>query len=128
MAFCLEPNDALISEIIANENVCVRAYVDDKIYLDAEKIMLTQEGLFLSLDNRNSLHLPTLHSDKNGCYVQAAIDPSVLNKCHYCGNRYFVYCTNSECQSKVIRKNYEEERKRNKEESKRKKQEEKTRK
>ena len=36
IAVCLEPNDALISEIIANENVCVRAYVEGKIYLDAD--------------------------------------------------------------------------------------------
>ena len=126
MAFCLEPNDALISEIIANENVCVRAYVDDKIYLDAEKIMLTQEGLFLSLDNRNSLHLPTLHSDQNGCYVQLA--PSGLNRCSGCDQPYLGWCKNPACSRSANIKKHEEEQKRKKDEYNRKRQEEKIRK
>ena len=124
--FAQEPNDALISEIMANENVCVRAYVEDKIYLDSERIVLTKEGLFLNLTNRHYIPLPTLYSDQGGCYVLSA--PSGLSDCPHCGERYFGLCTNRDCQGKANIKKHEEEQKRKKDEYKRKKQEEKIRK
>ena len=44
-------NDEVINQICANENACVEAYADEKIYLNPDRIFPTKNGLFLNLND-----------------------------------------------------------------------------
>jgi hypothetical protein len=110
----------IIYGIVANENTCIVNFTIDKIYLDARKILPTDQGLYLNLKDDDYVLLPTLYSDSEGCFIpRQCIE--VFNKCPGCGRRYFLSCDNPECP--LVKNN--QERKREKE---RKKQEEKERK
>ncbi len=105
VAFASEFDEAFISEIVSNEHVCVRAYDKDRIYLNPERIIPTQKGLFLALANEGYLPLPPLHLDQNGYYIQsvrASDSWSIYWTCPVCGtvngmmdNR----CRNASCPS-----------------------------
>jgi len=67
-----EFNEVIISELVANDPICVRTYVGDRIYLKPERIIPTQRGLFVHLDKRNYLPLSRLFSDQDGCYIHSS--------------------------------------------------------
>jgi hypothetical protein len=120
-----EDDDALIAEIVANDE-CIAEYAEEKIYLKSERIIPTNEGLFLNLNHRDYIPLRTLNSDDNGCYVQCRfLKPSI---CPNCRREYVGICGNKECPGKEKVREYEREKKRKKEEYKQKKKEEKLKK
>lgn len=90
-------HDALIIAIVANADDCVMGYIDEKIYLNAEKIIPTGEGLFLDLNGLDFMALPSLYSDQGGCYIAGGYDPRVKTTCPECGKKYTFYCQTEGC-------------------------------
>ena len=80
-----EPDDALLSEIFANQSECIISIVEDRIYVNPEKIFPTTQGLFLNVNEAEYIVIPTLHSDAQGCYIQQVYDTRVTKPCPYCG-------------------------------------------
>jgi len=98
--FSHELTEEVFEQIMGHEAYCVKDYDQDKIYLNAENIYPTDEGMFLDLDGYNSIALVGLHSDSQGCWVPNVYrDVGIFKKCPLCGKKYFVVCTNPECPS-----------------------------
>lgn len=90
-------DDNTVMKIVANEKDCVQEYVDKKIYLKPGKILPTEYGLYLNLNDKDYLPLSALASDIHGCYVSARGDPIGFAKCSECGQIYRIKCTNPNC-------------------------------
>ncbi|MBI3258490.1 MAG: hypothetical protein HYZ54_03275 [Ignavibacteriae bacterium] len=114
---CNEYYDALVEKIVATDPSCIQESIDDKIYLNPEKIIPTQQGLFLNLEGENYVTLPMIYSDEYGCYITPVV--KVFNNCRHCGREYFVTCDNPDCAGKKIKQQYEDDKRRKKEEAKR---------
>ena len=86
----------LINQIIANEYFCVQEYEEEKIYLRAENIYPTENGLLLKVNDQDYICLLLLQSDNTGCYVPLG-RMKVLNTCRFCKKEYFIRYKNPEC-------------------------------
>ena len=91
-------NHALMEEIVAIDETCIQGCVGDKIYLNPDKIIPTDQGLFLNLGDENHLLLPMIYSDASGCYITPVL--SILPKCPFCKEPYFLKCKNKKCTGK----------------------------
>lgn len=88
-------------QINADESVSQESYTNEKIFLSPENLYLTENGIFLHLSGDKYVSIPCLYSDSNGCWVPySQVDNvDILNKCRFCGQRYFYKCRNPECPS-----------------------------
>lgn len=94
-------------KIIENHNSCIKCIDENKLYLQEKNICPTQDGLFLVVNEAGDyVHLPSLLSDANGCYIHFSRtglagekNIEVRNKCPSCGERYIVKCANKDCPS-----------------------------
>lgn len=125
-AFPDEPDDALIAEIVANDYSCVLGYSEERIYLNPEKIIPSNQGLFLNLKDQEYVVLPMLYSDEYGCYITPTI--KVKPDCPDCKKPYLVKCRNDECPGKQKIKDFNDDKKKKKEDYKQKQKEEKAKK
>lgn len=96
---CLAINDTdynieLLNKIAANETFCVEKLEEGKLYLKSDRILPTNYGIFLNLNDTDFVLIDKINSDNNGCYVGLI---QVLNTCRFCGKEYFVVCRNPEC-------------------------------
>lgn len=69
-------NQALFSEEKFNETNIQNESNHDRIYLDKESIVISEQGLFLICENQ-MIQLPCLRSDGSGIYINMA-DYSIL--------------------------------------------------
>ena len=100
--YATEQYDDLISEIIANEDTCVQVYSDERIYLDPKNIFPTTNGLFLRLNENQSVALPLVYADSDGCYIYQFSRWSITRPCPFCGWQRIstaFKCPNPECPS-----------------------------
>ncbi len=89
--------EEVFRKILANDVACVRAYQEDKIYLQAERILPTEHGVYLDLNGRDYIVLPQLHSDAEGCFVPLKLSIENHKTCKLCGSKYILRCRNGEC-------------------------------
>lgn len=90
----------ILEAIIANEMTCVQKIDNGKIYLNPTTILPSSTGIFLNLNETESILLSYLYSDSEGCYLWPKIPPQILNTCPWCGEEYFVRCRNPDCPGK----------------------------
>lgn len=88
------PDSTAKIRILTQEYECVQTYDGDKIYLRLDRIYPMPEGLYLHLRGNDFVLLPRLNSDNQGCYINSF---EIFNRCRFCGEPYFLRCTNSEC-------------------------------
>lgn len=88
-------DDALLHFILSNENMCVREYDNDKIYLNEDVVIPTKNGIILSV-NGFSISVNELHSDGTGMYVNSS-RRDIYKPCPGCSRPYFLWCTNPDC-------------------------------
>lgn len=93
-----EYHHALVEEIVAINETCIQGCVGDKIYLNPDYIVPTDQGLFLNLGDENHLLLPMLYSDASGCYITPVL--KIFPDCPFCGLPYFLKCKNIYCPGK----------------------------
>lgn len=62
-------------------------YQEDKLYLKPERIIPTQNGLFL-YDNNSAIRLAVVFSDQQGCYIRCVQYDELAG---------FYKCTNKDC-------------------------------
>ncbi len=117
-----EHQNTLVEAIIAMDKDCILGCVEDRVYLNPEKIIPSDRGLFLDVQNENYVPLPMIFSDESGCYIRPVFDTSIYNKCPGCGESYFITCKNSDCPLKARAKAAAEEKERKKQEYKENKQ------
>lgn len=97
-----EIHDALLAEIISNDCGCIVNIVDDKAYVNPERIFPTGQGLFLHVNVDQFVAIPLLHSDSQGCYIQPVSRIKVTSPCPHCGwDRISgaLKCRNPDCPS-----------------------------
>ena len=109
-----ERDKELLIAIFENENSCVDHYEHQKIYLLREKIHLSENDLYLDLNDDEFVSIPYVISDHQGYYIKC-FDVDPLNTCPGCGRRYVVGgCRNANCDEtkrrKASRENYEREK------------------
>jgi hypothetical protein len=93
-------SEEVFSKITSNEEYCVKVYGEDRIYLHAKNIHVTDNGLFLRINDNEMVRLNALISDSSGCSVTTdGWRIEVFNFCPQCGKRYFVRCKNPDCPS-----------------------------
>jgi NADH pyrophosphatase NudC (nudix superfamily) len=96
-----ELNDESFSQIMANENRCVKGFSEEKIYLNPDKIHATENGIFVNLNDVDFVCIPILHSDNQGCYIsnsqELALSLDYHKYCSECGKQYIYACTNPKC-------------------------------
>lgn len=71
-------NDSLfyqgvVFEILQHSLDAVKCVDGNKVYLKAERILPSEEGLLLLGDDTSTLLLPELYSDKQGCYLKSYV-------------------------------------------------------
>jgi len=90
----------VIDKILANEKTCVIGSFEDRIYLNTNRLLPTDQGLYLNLNDADYILLSTLNSDSNGCYVPCGsrVQPRRW-QCPYCHLWWELgeECTNKEC-------------------------------
>ncbi len=123
-----ECHDALLDEIIAIDATCILGRIGEKVYLNPEKIIPSDQGLFLNLQNENYLPLQMIYSDENGCYITPMLSMKTTNTCPNCGQEYTARCRNPDCSGNKKIEQAEEDKKKKKEDAKKSKQEEKNKK
>ncbi|MDN3507154.1 MAG: hypothetical protein P0S96_07995 [Simkaniaceae bacterium] len=92
--------------LVENNSSCVTQISGEKVYIDAERIFPSNEGLYLRLDSENFISLPYLRADTEGCYL--AISTKVTLPCRFCGTERVssaIPCPNKECPSRKENKN-----------------------
>ncbi|GEM_PF-3554452 len=96
-------NSQVIDEILANTKTCMVGCSEDKIYLNANRLIPTEQGLYLNLNDVDYVLLPTLNSDSNGCYVSCGsrVQPKMW-QCPYC---HLWWELGEKCQNKECPKN-----------------------
>ena len=80
-----EKQDPLLTEIILNDCECIVNIVDDKAYVNPERIFATAQGLFLHVNADQFVAIPLLHSDSQGCYIRPVARIKVTSPCPHCG-------------------------------------------
>ena len=98
----------VLNMILEHEKECIRAYEEGettKIYLCSDKVVITDHGIFLALNNE-FIPLPLLQSNQNGCFLETDLSchagcsrPSTQGPCGNCSvntNSNGV-CVNSAC-------------------------------
>lgn len=99
-----EIDDPLLSEILATQDESIVNVIDNKIYVNPDKIFPTPQGLFLKIDESKNQYIaiPTLHSDAQGCYVEQVFSRKVTSPCPHCGWErisWAIKCRNPNCPS-----------------------------
>lgn len=96
-----EMYDACINEIIANHCDCISDVVNDRIYIHADKVAVTPQGLFLNVNDK-CVGIPALYSDAQGIYIQKVLNRKVTSPCPFCGWERIsgaIKCRNPNCPS-----------------------------
>ncbi|MBM3192285.1 MAG: hypothetical protein FJZ63_06530 [Chlamydiae bacterium] len=84
--------ETILSEITANQDVCVRDFTEDKIYLNHSRILATSDGFFLQLNSENYLPIPLLYADQHGYYIPIRDEWSLRYwTCPVCGRENSVW-------------------------------------
>lgn len=102
-----ETDDTLLNKILANQSKCVVSVIDNKIYVNPERIFPTEQGIFLNVNEGEYITIPILYSDAQGCYVQQIFDRSVTKACPFCGWERVsnaIKCKNPACLSNQPKK------------------------
>jgi len=100
VAFSHEITNDVFEKIICNEAYCVKDYNEDRVYLNAENLYPTNDGMFLDLDGHNYVELISLQSDGHGCSVpNLSRNVSIYKNCRLCGELYLIRCKNPNCPS-----------------------------
>lgn len=110
-----EINDALLEEIAAIDQDCIRGCIDNKVYLNPEKIIPSDQGLFLNVQNEHYLHLPMIYSDEYGCYITPMLSLRPSRDCPNCGQSYIGRCRNPDCPGNAKIKQAADDKKKKKE-------------
>jgi len=83
------PKEHSIDSLFENREYCVDKITDDKIYVKAENVFVTNEGIFVDVNGEDYLPIPMLHSDAFGCFLP--FQPSSgtqylvsMGNCPYC--------------------------------------------
>lgn len=59
----------LLHKIIENQRYCVHDFDGDKIFIRADKLIATNQGLFLDLNGKEFSLLPIVHSNSSGSFL-----------------------------------------------------------
>ena len=59
----------LVDKIIQNERFCVRKYEENKIYINSQNIIVSDEGIFIDLNGFDSFPFPNVQSNADGCFL-----------------------------------------------------------
>jgi hypothetical protein len=93
-------DNRIIDGILANKKTCMMSCSEDRIYLNTSRLLPTEQGLYLNLNDADYVLLPTLNSDSNGCYLLCGgrVQPKRW-QCPYCHRWWDLgeKCTNEEC-------------------------------
>lgn len=108
-------DNEILDKIEANKTSCVAGYTENRIYLYPDRIVPTEKGLYLNLNDHEFVLLPSLNSDGHGCYVPCI---QIFNNCPGCGQEYFITCRNPDCP--LVKKNNERDREKEREKERRK--------
>lgn len=102
-----ELSNHLIHKIIENHEHCVRAFEGDKIFINPDKIVFSETGLFLNLNGTELSWIPLLQSDARGCFlmkndfgeIEAMAKKKTKGPCGNCGQDTDKngFCTNQDC-------------------------------
>ena len=65
----VQVEDHLMQKIKQNSHYCVHRFEEDKIFINPQNILLSEEGLFLDLNGHEYCALPFLQSNANGCFL-----------------------------------------------------------
>ena len=93
----------VVQKIKQNEQYCVKKYEQEKIFLNPENISITNEGLILRVNSYESIPIPFLQSNNEGCFISIKIEPKMniikerlpwsCDRCGYQWNYWAsVYC------------------------------------
>lgn len=66
----------LIEKVLIHENYCVRCIQEDKIFLQPDKILITDKGIFLDVNGLEYYRLSQLQANEHGCYIQVSFFPT----------------------------------------------------
>jgi len=91
-----EWNSVLVKAILKNELTCVDHYEEDKVYLELKMLHVTEQGIVLHLNDKDSINLPLLASDSRGCYILWT-NSKLLRTCYGCGKKFYDHCVNVRC-------------------------------
>lgn len=116
-------DNEVMDKIEANKNTCVAGYTENRIYLHSDRIVPTERGMYLNLNDKDFVLLPSVSSDSNGCYLPCV---QIFNICPGCGNQYFISCSRRDCP--LVQKNIEKEKEKERQKEERKKEKEKKKK
>ena len=100
----------LIHKVIQNQQYCVSAFEGDKIFIRPEKIISTDQGLFINLNGSEYYPLPLLQFNKKGHFLEGSfahgLELMTVNKkeetkgpcpnCEVNTNKYGI-CKNQAC-------------------------------
>lgn len=99
-----------LQQVLENRESCIREICGDKIYLNADRISISEEGVYLQLNELGDFAIiPVLCSDVTGNFIPVSLDSieeariwgdwanNLKKTCPGCGAQYHVACPNQEC-------------------------------
>jgi hypothetical protein len=96
--------DKYLNAIFSDAN-CIDSYTEEKIYFRKDKIIFSENGCYLNLQNNQKLPLPLLAFDKGNYFLH--ISRATMNsvdrefiQCPYCGTwrrKWTSHCINPDC-------------------------------
>lgn len=62
--------DSLVVDVMRHSFGAIRRVVGERIYLKAERLAVTDQGLLLVCDDASTILLPIIYSDQYGCFLK----------------------------------------------------------
>jgi hypothetical protein len=100
-------NDISLQQIIENGSNCINKINGNKVYLKADCISISENGIYLSLNEAgDTAYIPELYADESGAFINvglisrdyyAGAYQDVRKECPGCGQMYFGHCKNPDC-------------------------------
>lgn len=96
-------NSFHLEKIFENSETCINQFENDRIYLNIDRIKITDRGNYLRLDNEEIIPLAIIYSDDKGSYITCndfEIKDYWFYKCPGCGIMRSInsdYCNNPKC-------------------------------
>ena len=96
-----------LQQILENRASCIREITGNNIYLKAECIFISDQGLYMQVNDAGDYaYIPELCGDANGCFIRVNLTPTsdyndaannYKKTCRGCGWEYFTFCPNPNC-------------------------------
>ncbi len=89
-----------INHILESKHHCVNKFDDTKIYIHAENLIPTEEGLLIDLNGYETVIAPPVYSDSAGCFIKIPSSQwiEIIPRCSSCGKAVLNgTCNNPNC-------------------------------